>query len=451
MTTHSYPPGPTAWPAIRLLWQIRRDPLQFLQEQAARYGDLTHFQIGPRHFYLVNHPQLIGEVLTTQQPNLVKGMALQRLKPLLGNGLLTSEGRYHLQQRRRIQPLFHRRQIAAYADCMVAHAARRAPNASADSWQAGQTLDLHAEMMRLTLAIVGETLLGCDLTGQAPAIAQAMDHLTQQSGRLLLPGAAWLQRLPTPPNRRLQASMAMLDNVVTELLAAADSVDGVGENLIGLLLTALADEALAPDALAARVQDEVLTILLAGHETTANALTFTLALLSEHPAVAERFQAEVATVCQGRLPTLADVQQLVYTRMVLSEALRLYPPAWALGRTTVAPITLGGYPIPANATLLLSQWITHRDPRYYVEPLRFDPERWTPTAVAQRPNYTFFPFGGGSRICIGEQFAWMEALLLLATLGQQWHFHVATPQPWPLQPGVTLRPGQRLSATLTER
>lgn len=434
-----FPPGPITWPPLRLLWQLQRDPLTFLQQQAATYGDLSHFRIGPRHMYLVNHPELIKAVLTTEQASFVKGAALQRAKPVLGNGLLTSEGDDHLQQRRRLQPLFHRQQIAAYANCMIDHAARLTADETAEGWQPGQIIDLHEEMMKLTLAIVGQTLFHRDLTGESEAIGEAMTVLTANFQRLLSPLALLQSRLPTRGNRRLQESLALLEKIVSDLIGAEQQTEGA-RNLVTMLVTALADEDLTSQVRFTKIRDELLTLLLAGHETTANALTFTWWLLAQHPTVAERFYSEIDSVCRGRLPTVDDVGELVYTRMVLSEALRLYPPAWTIGRQAVSSVNLGEYTVPAGATVLLSQWVMHRDERYYADPTWFKPERWRADAIASRPKYAFFPFGGGSRLCIGEQFAWMEGILLLATIGQRWRLQTTTQSVLTVQPGITLRP-----------
>jgi len=432
------------------LWQLQRDPLTFLQQQAATHGDLSHFRIGPRHIYLVNHPELIKAVLTTEHAHFTKGAVLQRTKPLLGNGLLTSEGAYHLQQRRRLQPLFHRQQIALYADCMVKHAARLAPDASTACWQPGEVIDLHQAMMNLTLAIVGETLFAQDLTGQSTAIGQALTVLTGNFQRLLSPLSTLQSRLPTRENQRVEESLTLLEQVVIELIEADLQTEEAG-NLVTMLLEAFADEALTPDERLTKIRDEVLTVLLAGHETTANTLTFTWWVLAQHPAVMERFYAEIDRVCQGRLPTVEDLSQLTYTRMVLCEVLRLYPPVWAMGRQAVTPIKLGGYTIPAGATVILSQWVMHRDERYYADPTRFEPERWATADSTKRQSYSFFPFGGGVRLCIGEQFAWMEGILLLATIGQRWRLEATPESTLALQPGITLRPKYPLRMQLQLR
>lgn len=441
MSHNVTPPGPRTWPPLRLLFQMQRDPLTFFERLAHDYGDVAYFQAGPRSIYLLNHPDYIQDVLVTHDRKFRKSQALQRAKRVLGEGLLTSEGDYHLHQRRLIQPLFHRRQIAAYAASMVKHAARLTDSDSPQRWQDGATLDIHAEMMKLTLAIVGETLFQQDITGEAQAVGAAMETLTSNFRRLLSPFAPLLDRLPTAENRRLRQSEAELERIVAQLITERRNQEN-GSDLLSLLVSAHEVGGDGKPMTDTQVRDEVLTILLAGHETTANALTFTWWLLAQNPDVTAKLQDELAQVLGGRLPTGADLEGLRYTRMVLSEAMRLYPPAWVVGRQAVAEHEIGGYRIPAGATVMVSQWVMHHDARYYPDPWRFDPERWMPAAMATRPKFSYFPFGGGSRVCIGEHFAWMEGVLLLATLAQQWQMQPVTTTPLALRAAITLRPRQ---------
>lgn len=450
MSHNPIPPGPRTWPSLRLVFQMQRDPLTFFTQLARDYGDIVYFQAGPRSIYLLNHPELIQDVLVTHDRKFRKSQALQRAKRVLGEGLLTSEGEYHLHQRRLIQPLFHRRQIATYAETMVRHAARLGDSSTGHGWQDGTRVDLHAEMMKLTLAIVGETLFQQDITGDAQAVGAAMETLNQNFRRLLSPFAPLLDRLPTAENRRLRHSQVTLDRIVAHLIEIRRQ-QGDGSDLLSLLLSAHEGGVEGQPMSDRQIRDEVLTLMLAGHETTANALTFTWWLLAQQPAVARKLQHEVDQVLQGRLPTMADVEQLRYTRMVLSEAMRLYPPAWIVGRQALVDHEVGGYPIPAGATVLTSQWVMHHDARYYPEPWRFEPERWSAAAQAERPKFSYFPFGGGSRVCIGEHFAWMEGILLLATLAQQWQMQPLAATPPALRAGVTLRPRAALPMVVQRR
>jgi len=424
---------------LRLLFQMQRDPLAFFECLARNYGDIAYVQVGPRHIYMLNHPDFVQDVLVTHDRKFRKSQALQRARQVLGNGLLTSEGDYHLHQRRLLQPLFHRRQIAAYAESMVNHTALLSDPSAAQAWQDGATLDMHSEMMKLTLVIVGETLFNQSLTDEASAVGAAMDVLSGGFRRLLSPIGPLLDRLPLPETRRLRQSRAELDRIVATLIAERRK-QGDGNDLLSLLLTAHEASNEAQPMTDAQVRDEVLTLMLAGHETTANALTFAWWLLAQYPAVTAKLQEEVDQVLQGRLPTANDLEALRYTRMVFSEALRLYPPAWIIGRQALVDHEIGGYTIPAGASIMLSPWAMHHDARYYPDPLRFDPERWTPTAQAARPKYSFFGFGGGSRVCIGEHFAWMEGILILATLAQQWQVQPVTSEPLALRAAITLRP-----------
>lgn len=450
MAHNLLPPGPRTWPPLRLLFQMQRDPLAFFKRLAHEYGDIAYFQAGPRAIYLLNHPDYIQDVLVTHDRKFRKSQALQRAKRVLGEGLLTSEGDYHLHQRRLIQPLFHRRQIATYADSMVNHAARLTDSASPQGWQDGATLDIHAEMMKLTLAIVGKTLFQQDITGEAQAVGAAMETLTSNFRRLLSPFAPLLDRLPTAENRRLRQSEAELERIVAQLITERRGQEE-GHDLLSLLVSAHAAGGDSKPMTDAQVRDEVLTLMLAGHETTANALTFAWWLLAQHPDAASKLAAEVDQVLQGHLPTATDLENLRYTRMVFTEALRLYPPAWIIGRQALADHEIGGYVIPVGATVMVSPWAMHHDARYYPEPLRFYPERWTPAAQAARPKFSFFPFGAGSRVCIGEHFAWMEGILILATLAQQWQVQPVTTEPPALRAGITLRPRDGMALIVKRR
>jgi cytochrome P450 len=309
-------------------------------------------------------------------------------------------------------------------------------------------------MMKLTLVIVGETLFNQSLTDEASAVGAAMDVFSGGFRRLMSPIGPLLDRLPLPETRRLRQSHAALDRIVATLIAERRK-QGDGNDLLSLLLTAheTGHEAGADDQpmTDAQIRDEVLTLLLAGHETTANALTFAWWLLAQHPDAAAKLYEEVTAVLQGRLPTASDLEGLRYTRMVFSEALRLYPPAWIIGRQALADHAIGGYTIPAGASIMLSPWAMHHDARYYPDPYRFDPERWTPAAQAARPKYSFFGFGAGSRVCIGEHFAWMEGTLILATLAQRWQVQPVTTAPLALRAAITLRPRDGVPLVIRRR
>lgn len=446
-----FPAGPRFRHPLISYWKFRRDPTGFLTRLARQYGDVVYFKLAGRDTFLLSHPDFVRDVLVTHDRSFIKSRGLQQARWLLGNGLLTSEGELHRRQRRLIQPLFHRQQIGRYADTMATYTDRLTGPAC---WQDGAMVDIHQEMMRLTLAIVGKCIFNQDIEAEASEIGACMDILTRNFQRMLLPFSDWLMRLPTAENRRIRQAAATLDRIVLGLIQErrqAQANPDQAEDLLSLLLAARDVEGDGGGMDDRQVRDEALTLLLAGHETTANALTWTWYLLSQYPEVQTRLQAEVDRVLGGRLPTADDVAALAYTRMVLAEAMRLYPPAWIMGREAREDVEIGGYRIPAGSTVLVSQWVIHRDPRYYPEPERFDPMRWTAEAQAGRPRYAYFPFGGGSRICIGEHFAWLEGILILATVARHWQLEMASPRPPQPQATITLRPRHGLPMVLRRR
>jgi cytochrome P450 len=424
-------PGPTSWVPGASFLKFRRDPLKFFADTQREYGDIARFSFGPQQVYLVSHPDWIEDVLVTSAKKFHKGVALQRAKRLLGEGLLTAEGQAHLKQRRTIQPLFHRQQVQRFADAMVKHALRWresiAPNA---------TIDVTKEMAALTLAIVGETLFSSNVQSDADEVRHGLEGAVQSFGLMFLPGLEYLERLPLPVFVRVRRARERLDRVIHRVIDerrnGADTKD-----LVSMLLAARDPENPdAPGMSDRQIRDEAMTIFLAGHETTANAMAWTWHLLGQFSNVDVKVQEELARVLDGRTPTVEDVPKLEYTRAVVAESMRLYPPVWTIGRRAIDAHTIGGHPIAPGALVITSQWIAHHDPRWWDEPNVFKPERWQ--LPSTRPRYAYFPFGGGSRICIGESFAWTEAILLLATIAQRWRF-VGRKAP-SLEPRITLRP-----------
>jgi len=431
----AHPPGPRRLvPALDAL-RMGRDPLAFLSA-LARYGDVARVPLGSETLYLLNHPDLVRDVLVTNHRNFHKGRGLERAKLLLGEGLLTSEADFHLRQRRLAQPAFHRQRIAAYGTTMAAYAAKRC-----DGWRAGAATDVHAEMMALTLAIVGKTLFDADVEHEAGEIGAALTTtFASFHFGFFLPFGELLERLPVPPTLRFRRARARLDATIYRLIEERRHSGTDHGDLLSMLLLAQDTEGDGGGMTDVQLRDEAMTIFLAGHETTANALTWTWYLLSCHPETEARFHAEVDSALGGRLPTADDLGALPYTRRVLAESMRLYPPAWILGRRALAPFEANGYTIPARAIVLMCQYVMHRDARWFPEPDRFDPERWTPERQAARPKFAYFPFGGGPRVCIGEQFAWMEGIIGLATIAQRWRLRLVPGHPVALQPIITLRP-----------
>ncbi len=420
---------------MRHLQALQRDPLEFLTGLTNRFGDAVGLRVGPRLVALFRHPEAIEEVLVKRDRFFTKGRALQRAKRVLGEGLLTSEGAHHLRQRRLAQPAFHRDRIATYADSMASLAAERS-----NLWRPGERFDIAAEMNRVTLAIVTRTLFGADIGDRATEVRDALTTVIEMFDLQASPVKEWLDHFPLPRVRRFRAAQAKLDAVIYRLIADRRSQPGDGSDLLSLLLAArdVADD--GEGMTDQQLRDEAITVFLAGHETTANALTWTWWLLGGHPDVERQFHAELADVLGSRVPGIDDVARLSYTRMILAEAMRLYPPAWLIGRRAVQDVEIAGFRVRAGSIVLVSQWITHRDERFFFNPGAFVPERWSGDEHPPRPRYAYFPFGGGSRVCIGESFAWMEGVLALATIGQRWRLVRTDESPVRLLPKITLRP-----------
>jgi len=443
---NGFPPGPKARFPFQFFLEVARNPLAMMIAMSRDYGDIAHYKIGPQHLFFFNHPDLIRDVLVTNQKIFHKSRGLERAKRLLGNGLLTSEDEFHLRQRRLAQPAFHRQRINAYAATMVDFAER-----TRSGWHHGATVDMHIEMMRLTLGIVAKTLFDADVDSEAAEIGNAMTTAFESFNYAMLPFTEYLDHVPIPAVRRFNAARDRLDQTIFRMIRERRASGEDRGDLLSMLLLAQDTEGDGTGMSDAQLRDEALTIFLAGHETTANALTWTWYLLSQHPEVEARLHSEVDSVLGGRSPTVEDLQNLPYTRMVLSESMRLYPPAWAIGRRALQSFHAREYEIPKGSVVLLSQYIMHRDPRFFPDPERFDPERWTPEAQAQRPKFSYFPFGGGARVCIGEQFAWMEGILLIATIAQQWQMRLVPDQVVDIQPLITLRPKHGMRMTLGRR
>jgi cytochrome P450 len=444
ITTH--PPGPKRQLLGGNFIAFRRAALSFLQRMAREYGDIVYFTMGPQDVFFLNHPDYIKDVLVTHHQNFIKGRALQRAKRLLGEGLLTSEGDFHRRQRRLAQPSFHRQRLASYGTVMTDYGARTRAR-----WRDGQTLDISQEMMRLTLAIVGKTLFDADVEEEAQEIGQALTEVMNLFDVMLLPFSEYLDKLPLPQTRRFQKARERLDATIYRMIDERRRSSRDRGDLLSMLLLTQDEEGDTGQMTDEQVRDEAMTIFLAGHETTANALTWTWYLLSQHADVEMRLHEEIDAVLASRPPTADDVPRLRYTEMVLAESIRLYPPAWAVGRLAIKDYEVGGYVVPAASLILLSPYVMQRDARYFPDPARFDPERWTPAARESRPQYSYFPFGGGPRRCIGEGFAWMEGILLIATLAQHWRLRLVPNHPVEPHPVITLRPKHGMRMTVERR
>jgi cytochrome P450 len=441
-------PGPFSINPFGSLPAVQRDPLRSFTRAREKYGDVVRFRAGIWFAYLVAHPDDVKHVLQDNNPNYLRGYTYQYLIPVVGLGLLTNEGASWLQQRRLAQPAFHRQRLASIAGVMTDSAVRLLERW--DQRADDEPLDIAAEMMRLALEIVGRTLLGSDLGAEADAVRQAVkvgqEHVNFRATRLFtLP-----EKYPTPRNRRFLSSVQVLDEVVYRVIEERRRREEDTGDLLSMLLLAQ-DEDTGERMNDKQLRDEVMTIFLAGHETTANALAWTWYLLSGHPEVEAKLHAELEAVLGGRPPTVEDLGRLTYTRMVLDESMRLYPPAWAMGRFSVNSDVIGGYELPAHQQVLVSPYVTHRHPEFWDDPEGFDPERFRPELVGRRPRYAYFPFGGGPRRCIGNDFAIMESLLVLATVAQKYRLRLVPGHPVEPEPLITLRPRYGLKMELERR
>jgi cytochrome P450 len=450
------PPGPKLSLLDSLVYRPGLgNPLEFFQNVARTYGDLASYRMAGELLFLVSDPTLIRDILVTSHRNFTKSRGLERTKRLLGNGLLTSEGAVHLRQRRLLQPAFHRERIAGYGRTMVEYADRMR-----QSWCDGATLDVAREMNRLTLSIVGKTLFDADVAADAAAVGEALTGVIESFWMMLLPFADLLERLPLRKLRRARQARARLDTLIYRFIAERRASGRDHGDLLSMLLKAQEEPTESNESAAehqtsfmtdVQVRDEAMTIFLAGHETTANALTWTWYLLSGSAEVRTKLHAEIDQALQGRLPTVADTASLPYAERVVTEAMRLYPPAWLIGRRAIGRYPIGAYVAPPRSILVMSPYIVQRDGRHYRDPDCFDPDRWTPEFRAALPRFAYFPFGGGPRQCIGESFAWMELVLILATVAQQWDLRLVPGHRVELQPLITLRPKHGMRMTLVRR
>jgi cytochrome P450 len=485
-TSINYPPGPSSRLPLKLFFDFLRDPLTVLHNLSNEYGDISHFKFGKQHIYLINNPDYIKDVLVNYENNFIKSRGLQLAKRILGEGLLTSEGELHHRQRQLIQPVFHPDEIPNYANIMTDYTL-----AISSQWYDQATIDIHKEFMHLTLAIVSKTFFNVSIEkSEIKEIDQYVTTIIEHFNRARMPFAGIIEKVPLPSNIRFHQAKRHLDKIIYRIIYSYVNNDS-GNNdhykqqngsrhhkdLISLLLDGQGDDYLSAsennEDVNKRnkkkidnnvtstnrqqwVRDNVMTIFLAGHETVANALTWTFYLLSQNPKEEKMLHNEVDSVLDDNdidhtVPTAKDVSKLEYTQRVFAESMRLYPPAWAIGRQAIEDCKIGDYVIPAGSSILMSQYLMHHDPRYFSEPERFDPERWSPQEKAKRPRFSYFPFGGGTRSCIGETFAWMEGILVIASIARHWKMRVMPSLPIVLQPLVTLRPKHGMRMTLIDR
>jgi cytochrome P450 len=427
-------PGPKGHPILGVMPEFNRDTLGFIT-RCRDYGDVVRARFLYVTAYFLYHPNDIEYVVSTHSRNFVKSMSLRSnfFQRLVGNGLLTSEGEFWKRQRRLAQPAFHRQRINAYADVMVEYTQR-----SIATWRPGEIRDIHRDMMGLTLEIVVRTLFNADVSQDADKVGRALSEIVKPFGAQAT--VKWIldNRLPTPAHRRFHRTAQKLDDIVYRIIAERRTSGRDEGDLLSMLLAAQDED--GSQMTDKQLRDEVMTLFLAGHETTALTLSWTWYLLAQSPLVEQKFHSELDEVLGGRLPTMEDVPRLKFTDMIARESMRLYPPAYGLGREAIEDFEIGGFRIPRKSQIFMFQWATQRDPRFFPEPNEFQPDRWTDEFAAGLPKYAYFPFGGGPRFCIGNTFAMMEIVLVLATIGQQFRLKLVPDHPVSILPAMSLRP-----------
>lgn len=440
-----FPPGPSTglnrWSFGPL---YAGDPLAYFASIVRQYGDYASLRVLTFRILLINRPDDIENVLVHHPRKFEKGRVLQANKRVFGRGLLTSEGDFWLRQRRLAQPAFHRARIASYASTMVEYAERLL-----HEWNDGEERDIHKEMMRLTLQIVGKTLFDADVEKDAGDVGKSLEMLLEIAANfrrtMFVP-----QWLPTPTNLRLERAISQIEKVLYRIIAEKRASGRDAGDLLSMLLAAQDED--GSRMTDQQLRDEAITLFLAGHETTANALSWTWWLLARNPAVEAKLHAELNAVLAGRAPSLEDLPKLTYTNNIVTESLRLYPPAWGIARTAVADHEIAGYTVPKGSGVSFAQWTVHRDPRWYDAPEEFRPERWEGGDLMKRlPRFAYFPFGGGPRLCIGNNFALMETAMVLATIAQHYRFRLVKDHPVVPLASITLRPRYGIRATLESR
>jgi cytochrome P450 len=430
------PKGPKGKLLFGHLEEFQKSPLRFLMKIANEYGDIAQFRLGPfQKVNLISSPEMIKEILVTQQKSFIKSQDMVRLKSVVGEGLLTSEKDFHMKQRRLIQPAFKRTHIASYGQDMIDITVNYIKK-----WGGRKEIQSSQDMMNITLGIISKTMFSMDFQEGSDIIGEPLERVMKlaiKRMRAILPVPLWV---PTKKNLEYKKAVQALDRIIYSFIQKRRSSSQQHNDLLGILMEARSDED-GEGMDDKQLRDELLTIFLAGHETTANALCWTLYLLSQHPEVEKKLQEEIDRVAQGKPIKPSHFKDLSYTQNVIWESMRLFPPAYVIGRQVVEDVNIGGYRLKKGEMVLISQYVMHRDPRYFEEPDLFYPERFENDFQKTLPPYTYFPFGGGPRVCIGNHFALMEAVLVLACIAQQYNLKLAPDhQEIKPQPLITLRP-----------
>lgn len=440
--TSSYSAGIYSLSGLSAIWQLlqfSRNPIDFSVKSAQEYGDVVKISVGSSHAYLFHHPDLIAEVLSKQNQHFIKDYSYRALAGIFGNGLLLSDGDLWKRHRRLMQPAFTQERIFSYAETIVEDTAYML-----NAWKSGETLDIYQEISHLTVKVITKVLFGVDVTQIALEVGDALEAVMRQfyhraQTNFLLP--SWM---PTPSNLRGNQALKHLNTIVASIIEQRRH--SPQDDLMSSLLSAHDED--GSQLTMSEIRDEVMTLLLAGHDTTVSTLTWTLMLLAQHPVVETKLKSETQSVLKGRLPDITDLSRLPYTEMVLKESMRLYPPAWALSREVAQDCTIGPYALKKGTTIFFSQWVVHRDARFFEDPEQFLPERWQDNLEQKLPRCAYFPFGAGPRVCIGKAFSMMEAKLMLAMMSKQCHLTLAPDQSIELLPTTTLRPKHGIKMVL---
>ncbi len=438
-------PGPESNTLVGHLIDFGQDPLGFLTKCEHEYGEIVPLRLGLTPACLLSQPDYIEQVFKDRLL-FIKSRGFRALRTLLGEGLFTSEGESWFRQRRLAQPVFHQKRIAGYGESMVANTEQML-----NEWQDGETRDIQPDMMRLTLSVVMKSLFNFDVSQkEAKVVAHALDVAMDWFDSKRKQNFIFWEWFPRPENVRYKNAIAQMDKTIYDIIEQRRTSGEEPGDLLSMLMQAR-DEEDGTQMTDKQLRDEVATLMLAGHETTANTLLWTWMLLSQHPEVQNKLLEELQDVLGSRSPSVADISRLRYTNMVIKEAMRLYPPVALLGREAVQDCQIGDYEVPAGCLIMMSQWVMHRNPRYFEDPEEFKPERWADDLEKQLPRGVYFPFGDGPRICIGKGFALMEAVLLLATIAQKFQLTLVPDHPIVPQNSLTLRPEYGLKVVLHKR
>ncbi len=439
------PSGPRGNFFVGQLLDFNRDPLSLITQCVREYGDFVRLRLGPFSTYLISDPAMIASVIDDKTGLFVRARNARSVRNLIGNGLVTSEGTYWQRQRRIIQPAFHREQIAAAANTVTSYT----DNILNEHWQEGKIYNIDQKLVSLTMAIVGKTLFDVDVRDKIDAIGHAMEvavhhYEVRSSNMFLVP--EWL---PTSDNVRFRHAVQQMDKIIYDIIQQHRTSSETRQDLLSVLLKLQDEDGVGMTDL--QVRDEVMTFILAGHETSAHTLAWTCMLLAQHPEAEAKLVEELETILNNRVPSFADIPNLKYTEWVLLESMRLYPAAWALGREPLRDCQVGQYSLRAGESIIMSQWVVHRDPRIFDDPEVFNPARWANDFAKRLPTYAYFPFGGGHRVCIGKAFAMMEMILILAILFQKLHVELVPEQMIVPNPSMTLYPKYGINVKVSKR